>query len=116
MASRPAYATPNPMIEPTIEWVVETGHPMYEANCSHAPAASNDASMPSMNADPSPAKIVGSTMPLRTVSDTCEPTRKAPANSRRAARITARRSVSAPEPTDVPMALATSFAPMPHAM
>lgn len=57
-----------------------------------------------------------SIMPLLTVSVTLGPISTAPANSRMPARMIALSSVSAPDPTDVPMAFATSFAPMPHAM
>ncbi len=52
----------------------------------------------------------------RTVSVTWDPTRTAPANSKTPASTTACFIVSAPEPTDVPMALATSLAPMFQAM
>ena len=36
----------NPTIEPTIEWVVDTGHPKIEATSSQVPDANNAASMP----------------------------------------------------------------------
>ncbi len=55
-------------------------------------------------------------IPLRMVLVTCPPARKAPENSKTAAMMTACRTEIAPEPTDVPMALATSFAPMPQHM
>ena len=60
--------------------------------------------------------ISGSTIPFRIVDVTSPPAKKAPRNSKMAAIITACLSVRALEPTDVPMALATSFAPMPHAI
>ena len=50
------------------------------------------------------------------VSATFEPTKNAPQNSKIPASTTARRNVIAPDPTGVPMALATSLAPMFHAM
>ena len=54
--------------------------------------------------------------PLRTVSVTASPAKKAPQNSKTAAMMMALRSVNAPLPTLVPMALATSLAPIFHAM
>ena len=52
---------------------------------------------------------------MRTVSVTASPAKKAPTNSKIAAMITACLSVRAREPTEVPIALATSLAPMFHA-
>ena len=57
-----------------------------------------------------------SMMPLRIVLVTVPPTSMAPPNSKIAATMMARLIVSAPEPTEVPMAFATSFAPMFQAM
>ena len=57
-----------------------------------------------------------STIPLRIVLVTDPPTSIAPPNSKIAATMMAFRRVSAPEPTDVPIALATSFAPIVQAM
>jgi len=57
-------------------------------------------------------KADGVTMLPEMVCATGDPTKKAPANSHTAARRTALRIVSAPLPTDVPKALATSLAPM----
>ena len=57
-----------------------------------------------------------SMIPLRMVAVTSPPARKAPANSKMAAMMTECLMVRALEPTDVAMALATSFAPMPQAM
>ncbi len=65
---------------------------------------------------PVTAKSSGSRIPFRIVSVTCPPTSTAPANSKIPATMMAPPRVRAPEPTDVPMALATSFAPMFHAM
>ena len=53
---------------------------------------------------------------FRTVSVTASPAKNAPANSNTAAMMTACFRVSAREPTLVPMAFATSFAPMFQAM
>ena len=52
-------------------------------------------------------------MPLRMVSETDEPMRMAPANSKTEAKRTACFTVMALAPTDVANALATSLAPMP---
>ena len=57
-----------------------------------------------------------SKIPFLTVSVTASPAKKAPANSKIAAIITACFNVSAREPTEVPIAFATSFAPIFHAM
>jgi hypothetical protein len=53
---------------------------------------------------------------LRIVDVTSPPASTAPANSKIAATRIACLIVSAFEPTDVAIALATSFAPIPHAM
>ncbi len=58
----------------------------------------------------------GSMIPLRMVLVTVPPAMKAPANSKMAAIRIACLTVMAPEPTEVPMALATSLAPMPQVM
>jgi len=55
-------------------------------------------------------------MPFRTVSVTASPAKNAPQNSKIAAIMTAYLSVNARLPTEVPIALATSLAPMFHAM
>ena len=55
-------------------------------------------------------------IPFRTVSVTASPAKKAPKNSKIAAAIIAFLKVRAPLPTLVPIALATSFAPMFQAM
>ncbi len=55
-------------------------------------------------------------IPFLTVFVTASPAKNAPANSNIAAIITACFRVSAREPTEVPMAFATSFAPIFHAM
>jgi len=57
-----------------------------------------------------------STMPLLIVSVTWPPARYAPQNSKTIATTIACLMVSAREPTEVPMALATSLAPTPQAM
>ena len=54
--------------------------------------------------------------PFRTVSVTASPAKKAPRNSKTAAMIIALRNVRALLPTLVPIAFATSLAPMFQAM
>ena len=60
--------------------------------------------------------VVGSIIPLRIVLVTCPPARKAPANSKIAAIMIACLTLNAPDQTEVPIAFATSFAPIPHVM
>ena len=55
-------------------------------------------------------------MPLRIVAVTSPPAKYAPANSKIMAIIMACFKVMAPEPTEVPIALATSLAPTPQAI
>jgi len=119
--STPSATQPKPTTAPTIACVVETGQPKYEAINSHVPAAISAAIIPHARtkAASSPwivTSCCGSNSFLRTVSETFAPTKYAPRNSKIPARMTARLRVRAPDPTDVPMALATSFAPMFQAM
>jgi len=72
--------------------------------------------MPNTSSSGVPASRSASTMPLRIVDVTAPPASTAPRNSKTAATRIAWRMVSALEPTDVAIALATSFAPIPHAM
>jgi hypothetical protein len=60
--------------------------------------------------------VDASMMPFRMVVVTWPPARNAPANSNIAAITMACFMVIALEPTDVPIALATSLAPMPQVM
>jgi hypothetical protein len=46
MEENPLKIMPNPKTAPTIECVVETGHPLNEAMFSHVPAANNAAIIP----------------------------------------------------------------------
>ena len=100
---------------PMMLWVVETGSPSLVAIVSQTAAAI----IAAMNAyirslANSLVTVSKSTerMPLRTVSVTASPAKNAPANSNTAATITACFNVNAREPTEVPIALATSLAPM----
>ena len=115
-ASSPWATRAKPTIAPTMEWVVDTGQPRWDATSSQVPAASKAANMPKTNWSGSPANKSASTMPLRTVEVTSPPANTAPANSKMAATSIAPRTVRTLEPTDVAMALATSLAPMPQAM
>ena len=115
-ASMPMPAMAKPTMAPTMEWVVETGQPRADANASQQPAASKAASMPNTSSSGLSAICDGSTMPLRMVRVTLPPASAAPANSNTAATMIAVVTVIAPEPTEVPSALATSLAPMPQVM
>ena len=112
---------PTPRIPPMMECVVETGRPIRVAMVSHVAAAIMAAMNPKAMSWENTGSISGSAkstlrMPFRTVSVTASPAKKAPQNSNTAAMMTACLRVSALEPTEVPMALATSFAPMFQAM
>ena len=117
---KPAATIPKPATAPTMECVVDTGIPAQVAKLSQMAAERRAADMPmtrSAAASPSimpgkEARAAGSTMPLRIVSVTWEPTRTAPANSQIPAAITAFFTERAPEPTASAMELATSLAPM----
>lgn len=89
---------------------------LIEAINNHEPAANKDANIPYTNRCGSLANNAASSMPLRIVAVTSPPARIAPENSKITAIIIACLIVTAPEPTDVPIALATSFAPIPQAM
>jgi len=115
-ASMPIPTAANPTMAPTIECVVETGQPFWDAMSSHVPAASNAASIPYTSSSGVPASSSASTMPLRMVDVTSPPASTAPRNSNTAATSIACLIVSALEPTEVAIALATSLAPMPQAM
>ena len=104
-----------------IEWVVDTGRPIRVAMVSQVAAAIIAAMKPNAMSWESTASTVPSAkstvrIPLRTVSVTASPAKKAPLNSNTAAMITACFRVRARDPTEVPIAFATSFAPMFQAM
>jgi hypothetical protein len=109
-------ATAKPTTAPTIEWVVETGQPRVEAIISHTAAASSAPSMPKTRISGRSTIELGSMIPLRMVEVTWPPAIAAPANSKMPAMMIAVVTVMAPDPTDVPMTLATSLAPMPQVM
>ena len=116
----PAATMPNPATAPTIEWVVETGIPVQVAKLSQIAADNKAADIPiTRSAAGSPSskpcidtRAEGSTIPLRMVSVTWEPTKTAPANSQIPAAMTACLTDKAPEPTASAIELATSLAPM----
>ena len=113
---------PTPTIPPIIECVVETGSPKRVAIVNQTAAAIIAAMNPNIksfaNASVTRASSARSIfrIPFLTVSVTASPAKKAPQNSNTAAIITACLNVKALEPTEVPIALATSLAPMFHAM
>ena len=105
-----------------MECVVDTGSPNRVAIVSQT-AAAIIAAMKAYIRSLANALVIKSVfskstdrMPLRTVSVTASPAKKAPQNSKIAAMITACLRVRARLPTEVPIAFATSFAPIFHAM
>jgi len=112
----PATATPKPATAPTMACDVETGMPNHVARWRQSAAESSALAMPRHSTSGSEASAMGSTMPLRIVFVTSEPTSTAPANSQMPATITAWRRLMDPEPTTGPIELATSLAPMVQAM
>ena len=96
--------------------VVETGQPIQLAIVSQIAAASNADNIPQTRISGFPKIGVGSIMLFLIVFVTCPPARKAPVNSKIAAIIMACFTLIAPDPTDVPIAFATSFAPIPQVM
>ncbi len=98
---------------------MDTGSPYLVATVSQTAAAIMAAMNPYIRSFAKLSVTVSKSterMPFRTVSVTASPAKNAPANSNMAAMITACLSVRALDPTDVPIALATSLAPMFHAM
>ena len=83
---------------------------------NHVPAARRAESIPIINISSLPVYRLGSTIPFLIVDVTSPPARYAPRNSNMAAIKTACFKVIALLPTDVPIALATSLAPIPNAM
>ena len=106
---------PKPIIDPTIEWVVDTGRDFQVAKLTQSAAASNADSAP-MRATCGSDKISVDTMPLRIVWVTCEPMKTAPTTFNIPAIKMAWRIVIALAPTAEAIELATSFAPIFHAM
>ena len=115
-ASTPTPTAPKPTMAPTIECVVETGQPSDDAIKSHVAAAKSEASIPYTNNSGLDENAPASRIPFLTVAVTSPPAKTAPANSKITAMMTACLNVIAPEPTEVPMAFATSFAPIPQAI
>ena len=101
---------------PMMLCVVETGHPIQLATVSQSAAASREESIPQTRISGLPRIGVGSMMPFRMVLVTFPPAIKAPENSKIAAMIIACLILIAHDPTEVPSALATSFAPIPQVM
>ena len=109
-------ATDAPTMPPMMEWVVETGSPLYEANSSHKAAAISALIITKTNCIGWMSIIDKSTMPLLMVSVTSLPAISAPLTSNRAATISAWVMESVPAPTEVPKELATSLPPILKAM
>ena len=105
-----------PTMAPTMLCVVDTGQPIKLASISQVPAAKSAESIPNTKRSGLSANTPESTMPLRMVEVTSPPAKYAPANSNTMAIKMACLIVRALEPTEVPIALATSFAPTPQAI
>jgi len=115
MTEKPPAMIPKPIIAPTIEWVVETGNDFQVAKLTQRAAASKAEKAP-IRATCGSDMISVDTIPLRMVSVTCEPMKTAPRIFRIPAINTAWRMVIAFAPTAEAMELATSLAPMFHAI
>ena len=104
-----------------MECVVDTGRPNLVAIVSQVAAAIIAAINPKAMSKENNSSTIGSRkstvrIPFLTVSVTASPAKNAPQNSNIAAIITACLRVSARDPTEVPIAFATSFAPIFHDM
>ena len=103
--------------------MVDTGKPKRVAIVSQTAAAIIAAINPNIRSFTNALELVRASsaksifkIPFLTVSVTASPAKKAPQNSNTAAITTACLNVRAREPTEVPIALATSLAPMFHDM
>ena len=105
-----------PTMPPTHECVVETGISRYEAKSNQIEVAAKTHMQPYIKIAGSLVKQLKSEILPRMASVTCEPMNKAPVNSQTAASIIAILIVTAPDPTEVANAFATSFAPIPNAV
>src|SRR5699024_9104721 len=115
-ASTPIPTAANPIMAPITVWVVDTGQPLAEAMVSQTAVPRRVESMPYTSKCGVFSSTLLSTMPDLTVWVTSPPAKYAPKNSKIMATIMACLIVNTPEPTEVPMALATSLAPMPQAI
>jgi hypothetical protein len=72
-ASKPNEIITKPTIAPTIECVVETGHPFWLATNNHVPAARRDESIPIIKISVLLSYRLGSTIPFLIVAVTSPP-------------------------------------------
>ncbi|OQB34681.1 MAG: hypothetical protein BWY06_03389 [Candidatus Latescibacteria bacterium ADurb.Bin168] len=114
-APPPLAANPNPATAPMMECVVDTGHPFHVAMWSQTADARSAASIPTPMNGPTFSTNGTFITSYRIVLVTCPPAKKAPENSKTDATATAALRVRTRDPTAVPIALATSFAPIVHA-
>ena len=96
------------------ECVVDTGRPYTVARINQAATHKTTMNIPSISTSGVSTNKSGFVIPLMMVVATFPPRRKAPLNSITAAIIIAAFRESAPEPTEVANALATSLAPTHH--
>ena len=115
MTANPPAIIPNPIMAPTMEWVVDTGSDFQVAKLTHKAAARSAEKAPS-NARCGSDRTSVETIPLRMVLVTCAPMNVAPTQFRIPAMKTAWRMVMALAPTADAMEFATSLAPIFHDM
>ena len=89
----------------------DTGKAYFVAIATHKPEPHNPENIAAQNVS-GPEKELIIVIPCPSVEDTEPPTRLAPRSSKIPAMTQACRMLSALEPTDVPRAFATSFAPV----
>ncbi|GIS05172.1 MAG: hypothetical protein CM15mP108_2760 [Gammaproteobacteria bacterium] len=80
--AKPIEIITNPTIDPTMEWVVETGHPFRLAISNHVPAANKADIIPIINIFSFPIYKSGDTISFLIVEVTSPPARYAPRNSK----------------------------------
>lgn len=115
MLLAPFAAIAEPITAPTMECVVETGIPIVVAIVNQQEEPIKAQAMVNIKTAGSFLKTETSTILFLIVSETLEPTKTAPKNSQRAARIMACQYFKDLEETEEAKELATSLAPMFHA-
>mmetsp|Transcript_26626 Transcript_26626/g.47178 ORF Transcript_26626/g.47178 Transcript_26626/m.47178 type:complete len:178 (+) Transcript_26626:506-1039(+) len=107
--------TPNPRMDPTIEWVVDTGREKYVAKASQQNVPSKVQNITITYKGIFWLMVSGLTSPLLIVCATSPPIRD-PRNSNKPPMKMACLMLIALDPTHVPSAFDTSWAPMAHAI
>ncbi len=115
ITENPPASIPNPIMAPTIEWVVDTGSDFHVAKETHRAAASIAERAPT-RARWGSVRMSVETIPFLIVWVTWEPRKVAPTTFRIPAINTAWRMVIAFAPTEEAIEFATSLAPIFQAM